>query len=95
MPASCLRGDFHSLHHPETHEAIPLVFEAGYRPHSVADAAEFSPTNTSETFPDLSPNQQVRFWVDSLPGESIQRYLLSEEVVEAPKPARRTDRATG
>ena len=35
MPASCLRGDFHSLHHPETQEAIPLVFEPGYRPHSV------------------------------------------------------------
>jgi hypothetical protein len=85
MPASCLRGDFHSLRHPETHEAIPLLFEPGYRPHSVADAAEYSPTNTSETFPDLSPNQQVRFWINALAGESIQRYLWSEEVVEAPE----------
>ncbi|MHB9078688.1 MAG: glycoside hydrolase family 38 N-terminal domain-containing protein [Pirellulaceae bacterium] len=86
MPSSCLRGDFHSLRHSETQAAIPLVFEAGYRPHSSGAATEFSPTNTSETFPDLSPNQQVRFWVDALPGRSIQRYLLSEEVVEGVPP---------
>ncbi|MHB8866659.1 MAG: glycoside hydrolase family 38 N-terminal domain-containing protein, partial [Pirellulaceae bacterium] len=82
MPASCLRGNFHSLRHPQTDQRIPLTFEPGYRPHSPGNAAEFSTTNTSETFPDLSPNQQVRFWIDALAGESIERYLLSEEVVD-------------
>jgi hypothetical protein len=88
MPASCLRGDFHSLENPETRELTPLVFEAGYQPHVPPAGPEvLSATNASETFPDLGPDQQVRFWVHSLDGESIRRYVLSTQKVDVPPPA--------
>ena len=53
---------------PTRKALIPLVFEPGFQPHGRADAAEYSLTNTSETFPDRSPDRQVRFWIEGLPG---------------------------
>ncbi len=87
MPASCLRGDFHSLRDPETGAHTPLVFAPGFQPHVEPSGPEvMSVMNRSETFPDLAPDAQVRFWVDRLPGESIRRYILSTDAVEAAPP---------
>ncbi len=83
MPASCLRGDFHSLRDPRTGASIPLAFDYGYRPYTrPAGKEEMTISNTSETFPDHCRNQQVRFWLSGLPGRTIQRYELSEQAVE-------------
>jgi hypothetical protein len=89
MPASCLRGDFHSLEDLATGQLITLDFRRGYRPHSrPAGADELTLENTSETFPDAAPNQAVRFWVDALEGRSIERYRLSEKrLAPSPQPA--------
>ena len=85
MPASALRGNFHSLEDPQTSTSIPLVFERGYQQFGhPTGAGDFSPHNTSQTFPDRGPNQVVRFWVEDLPGESIRRLQLREESVEGP-----------
>jgi hypothetical protein len=88
MPASALRGDFHSLEDPTHGIKIPLAFEHGYssfgRP---AGPEELTFENTSQTFPDHAPNQVVRFWIKDLKGETIRRFLLSEETVQTPKTA--------
>jgi hypothetical protein len=87
MPASCLRGDFHSLEDPDSGELIPLSFEHGYRPFSRPGGEhELTVANTSETFPDHCPKQQVRFWIEGLDGESIRRFRLSEKTVEPGPP---------
>ena len=87
MPASCLRGDFHSLEDPLTGKRVSLNFEPGYRPHSrPANADELTISNTSQTFPDAAPNQQVRFWVEGLGGHFVRRLLLSEAVLESGPP---------
>ena len=87
MPASCLRGDFHSLEDVKTGRSVPLVFEHGYRPFTrPAGEHELTITNTSETFPDHCPNQQVRVWIEGLEGHTIRRFLPSEKTLE-PHPA--------
>ena len=86
MPASALRGDFHSLEDSATGVSIPLVFEPGYRPFGrPSGPEELTAENTSQTFPDHSPDQVVRFWAEDLPGKSIRRLQLREEAVEAPQ----------
>jgi hypothetical protein len=86
MPASALRGDFHSLEDPQTGAGIPLVFEPGYRPFGrPGGPEEMSTENTSQTFPDRSPDQVVRFWVEDLPGETIRPLQLREQAVEPPQ----------
>ncbi len=86
MPVTCLRGDFHSLEDPKTGQRIPLEFVPGYRQWvRPKDDHEMSISNTSQTFPDNSPNQQARFWVQDLDAQSIRRLLLSEKTAE-PQP---------
>ena len=86
MPASALRGDFHSLEDSETGAGIPLLFEPGYSPFGrPSGPEELTAENASQTFPDHSPDQVVRVWIDDLPGESIRRFRLREETVEEPK----------
>ena len=89
MPATCLRGDFRSLEDPKTGELVPLTFEHGYRPFTrPAGEHELTVSNTSETFPDHCPKQQVRFWMERLDGESIRRFRLSDKTLEpGPPPA--------
>ncbi len=83
IPSSCLRGDFHSLKDPATGKQILLKFVHGYRPHSrPAGAQEMTVENGSQTFPDNCPNQVARFWVGGLDGQTIRRYVLSENPVE-------------
>ena len=88
MPASALRGDFHSLEDPSHGINIPLAFEHGYssfgRP---AGPEELTFENISQTFPDHAPNQVARFWIQDLKGETIRRFLLSEETVQTPRTA--------
>jgi len=83
MPASTLRGSFRSLENMASGTKIPLTFERGYkcfgRP---AGPEEVTFENSSETFPDNSPNQVVRFWIEDLNGETIRRFRLREEIVE-------------
>jgi hypothetical protein len=80
MPASCLRGDFHSLHDPSTGQSVPIGYHHGYRPHSrPASEQEFTVESSSETFPDNGPRQVARFWVEGLEGSSIRRYTLSDK----------------
>jgi hypothetical protein len=87
MPASCLRGDFHSLQDPTTGKLIALSYEPGYRPFTRPGGEhELTVTNTSETFPDHCHNQQVRFWLESFEGESIRRFQLSETTLEPGPP---------
>ena len=99
MPSSCLRGDFHSLEDRHTGEWTPLVFEPGYQPFArPAGEHELTMSNTSETFPDKRPNQQVRFWVERLEGESIRRLALREKTLEPgppPKPIKTSLDANG
>ena len=83
MPASCLRGDYHSLEDAETGRSLPLVFEHGCRPFSrPAGPHEMTVANTSETFPDHCPNRQVRVWVDRVEGHAIRRFVPSEKALD-------------
>ena len=83
MPASCLRGDFHSLEEPGPGTAIPLVFDRGYRPFTPPGGPdELTVENTSETFPDNAPDQLARFWIEGLEGEAVRRFLLSEKSID-------------
>ena len=85
MPASALRGDFHSLKDPDTGAGIPLVFEHGYSSFGRPAGPEvLTFENSAQTFPDHAPKQTVRFWVDDLEGETITRLCLSEDTVETP-----------
>ena len=69
MPASAVRGDYRSLEDSATGAVTELIFEEGYQPHArPADRSAVSIFNTSETFPDRSPGQQVRFWVERMDG---------------------------
>jgi len=87
MPASCLRGNALSLEDPDTGELIGLTYESGYRPFSrPGSEEELTITNTSQTFPDHCPRQQVRFWLERIEGESIQRFRLSEKTLEPGPP---------
>ena len=87
MPASALRGDFHSLEDPETGAKIPLLFGPGYasfgRP---AGPEHFTPQSESQTFADNFPNQTVRLWIEGLKGQTMRRFRLREETAETPKP---------
>ena len=87
MPASALRGDFHSLDDPANGITIPLAFEHGYssfgRP---AGPEELTLENSAQTFPDRASKQVVRFWVNDLPGETIRRFRLREESAQTSKP---------
>lgn len=84
MPASALRGPFRAVRHPETDVRVPLLFEPGYQPHGRGGPEVYSGENSSETFPDRTPDQQVRFWVESLPGHTVRRLeWLTDEVTEA------------
>ena len=87
MPASALRGAFHSLGDPESGARIPLMFKAGYvsfgRP---AGPEHLTAQSESETFPDNVPNQVVRFWIEDLQGHTIRRFDLREEKIEPTKP---------
>ena len=86
MPASALRGKVHSLENPANGAKTPLILEPGYssfgRP---AGPEELTFENTAQTFPDQAPNQVVRFWIEDLDGETIERLRLSEDTVQAPK----------
>jgi len=85
MPATCLRGEFHSLEDTRTGKLTPLVFEHGYRPHGrPAGEDQMSIANTSETFPDRAPAAQARFWTEELAGQSMRRFRLSEKTCESP-----------
>jgi len=60
MPASALRGDFHSLEDPTHGIEIPLAFEHGYSSFGrQAGPEELTFENTAQTFPDHAPNQVV------------------------------------
>jgi hypothetical protein len=87
MPASALRGDFHSLGDPENGAKIPFIFEPGYasfgRP---AGPEHFTSQSASETFADNMPDHCVRFWVEDLKGHTIRRFDLREEKIEPAKP---------
>jgi hypothetical protein len=86
MPASALRGDFHSIEDPATGRKIPISFESGYKSFGRPTGPEdLSIENSAQTFPDHASKQAVRFWVSDVPGESIQRFRLGEESVETPK----------
>jgi hypothetical protein len=87
MPASCLRGDFHSLRDSRTGELIPLAREHGYQPFSrPTDEQQLTIENTSETFPDSCPDQQVRFWLEPIEGLAIRRLLFSEQRTDPQPP---------
>ncbi|MCF7975187.1 MAG: hypothetical protein K9N55_15340 [Phycisphaerae bacterium] len=86
MPASALRGDFHSLEDPANGTRIPLTFEHGYSSFGRPSGPEqLTSENSAQTFPDHAPNQVVRFWVEDLNGETIQRLVPSEAIVQKPK----------
>lgn len=86
MPASALRGDFHSLEDPANGTRIPLTFEPGYscfgRP---SGPEELTFENSAQTFPDKAPNQVVRFWIEDLKGQAVRRFQLSEDTVQSSK----------
>jgi len=85
MPATALRGDFHSLEDPATGCKIPINFEPGFKSFGrPTGPEELSIENSAQTFPDHAPKQVVRFWLDDVPGESIQGLRLCAESVETP-----------
>ena len=87
MPASALRGDFHSLQDPESGAKSPLLFEPGYASFGRPGGPEhFTAESQSETFADNMPNQVARFWIEDLKGHTIRRLDLREEKIESPKP---------
>ena len=86
MPSSCLRGNFQSLVDVKTGSTVPLVHDFGPRPFTRPTSTnELTVTNTSETFPDYCPDQQVRFWIERLAGHTISRFRFSEQTVVPPK----------
>ncbi len=91
MVTTALRDDYRSVEDPESGAAQKIVFEPGLRPFTPpADPGELTRENTAATFPDNAPRQIARFWVESLPGNSVRRLRLStREAVEAkpPQPA--------
>ncbi len=92
MPASVLRGDFHSLKDVTHGTKIPLILEPGYNCFSRPSGPdELTFENSAQTFPDNSPNQVVRVWIEDLKGQTIRRFQLSEETVP---PSERADGPT-
>ncbi len=83
MPASALRGDFHSLEDPADGTKTPLIRRPGFQSFGrPSGPGVLSRQNTSETFPDRAANQMVRFWIDNLEPMSIRRWRLCEDAVE-------------
>ncbi len=86
MPASALRGRFHSLTDPADGKSTPLIFEPGYSSFGRPTGPEtLTFENTAQTFPDRVADMVVRFWVEDVPGETLHRLLLSEDPVQTSK----------
>jgi len=84
MPASCLRGDFHSLWNAATSTRTPLLWEHGIRAWSPPKSpAELTRENTAATFADNVAQQTAKFWIEDLPGDGFVRLRLDQETVES------------
>ena len=80
MIASCLRDKYQSLEDPKTGVRMKLEFEPGIEPWGRPQKPEdLSREDISATFPDNAPNKVVRFWVENLRGNTVQRLQLSTQ----------------
>lgn len=79
LPATSLRGDFHSLVNEATGERLPLRFENGIgawtRP---AKPEQLTREDSSATFPDNIARQRVKFWVENLPAHGFLKLRLDK-----------------
>ncbi|MBM3883455.1 MAG: hypothetical protein FJ387_27745 [Verrucomicrobia bacterium] len=78
LPVTALRSPYRSVEDPAQGQHLPLHFAPGWqawgRPRTPAD---LSPEAESATFPDRSPNQVAKFWVEQLAGGEIRRLRLN------------------
>ena len=88
MLRTAFREDFHSVQDPATGQAWRLFGEPGLRPWGRPQRlVDLSREDVSATFTDNSPDWQAKFWVESLPAQSIRRLRLSTNTVEEPPSA--------
>lgn len=91
--STALREDYKAVQDPASGRTIPLDFQPGYGPWVRPQSpGEITPQNTSATYPDNSPRQTARFWLDQLPAQTLRRLRLSTQAVaESPSAATAPD----
>jgi hypothetical protein len=96
MPASALRDDYQSVKDSATGQTTPLELRPGLAPLSrPQNPGEATIENPAQTFPDRSPNADVRFWLGELAGGEIRKLQLSLEPAAIAKPESRPENRTG
>lgn len=86
MWTSCLRGDIKSLVDAETGCEVPFFFRSGYAQYRApCKPSDMTRENESQTCADNAKNVLVRFWVDELPPQKIQRFLPSSKKIAVDK----------
>ncbi len=86
MIATCLRDNYQQLVDPQTGARMKLYFEPGIQPWGRPQKpGDLSSEDISATFPDRSPNQVAKFWVEHLDGNSLRRLRLTTDPLPAEK----------
>ena len=86
LPVTCLRDDYRALEDPSSGTRLPLDFRPGLKPYARPQSeAELTQANTAATFPDNSPGQEARFWLEKLDGNTIRRLELSTQPADSPE----------
>ncbi len=88
LNATSLRSEFQSLEVPGQTTRLPLFFEPGLSPwHRPAKPDDLTRENLSATHADNVPRRVARFWLESLPAESVLRLRFdSQPAGAAPAP---------
>lgn len=83
LNATSLRGDFKSLEVPGEARHLPLTFEPGISPwHRPATPEDLTRENSPATHADNVPRRVARFWVETLPAETVLKLRFSPEAGE-------------
>ena len=89
MPVGVLRDDYRCLEDPVSGRRIKMYFENGFRQFGTPrKPGELTRENTSATFPDNSPRQVVKFWVERLAGQTVGKLRLSTKDTVDDQPPR-------
>src|ERR1035438_2994452 len=94
LPSPGLRDDYHSVRDRATGLASGLEFRPGVQMERPKRPSDLTPENPIAVYADNMPNAVARFWVDSVPPNSVRAYALEKQAAAAPDSPKPTFTAT-
>ena len=94
FPSPGLRDDYHSVRDRATGLVNGLEFRPGVQMERPKRPSDLTPENSIAVYADNEPNAVARFWVDSVPPNSIKAFTLEKQAPAAPASPKATFTAT-